>query len=212
MGHSYGGFLCLLLAIREPALVRTLVVAEPPVVTLFVSDPPKPAELLRLLFTRPRTAAAIVKFGALGVGPATKAFRRGDVEKGVEIFGGAVFGSGGFAGLPDERRSQVLDNLTNVRAEILGSGFAPLAADELRGLGVPTLLLTGERSIPLFQPPGRSRGRAAPAGRARRDPGRLPHDARGQPAGLQRGCALASSAASAPRPDFPSLAAAGRSL
>jgi pimeloyl-ACP methyl ester carboxylesterase len=150
VGHSYGGFLCLLLAIREPGLVRTLVLAEPPVVTLFVSDPPKPAELLKVLFTRPRTAAAIVKFGARGVEPARKAFRRGETDKGVEIFGDAVFGRGGFASLPEARRRQVLDNVTNVRAEVLGPAFAPLAAEEVRGVDIPTLLLTGERSISLF--------------------------------------------------------------
>jgi non-heme chloroperoxidase len=42
VGHSYGGFLCLLLAMRQPSLVRTLVLAEPPVITVFVSNTPKP--------------------------------------------------------------------------------------------------------------------------------------------------------------------------
>jgi hypothetical protein len=49
----------LLLAMREPRLVRTLVLEEPPAITLFVSSTPKPWELLRLLVSRPRTAAAI---------------------------------------------------------------------------------------------------------------------------------------------------------
>jgi pimeloyl-ACP methyl ester carboxylesterase len=73
VGHSYGAFLGLLLAMREPALVRTLVLAEPPVITLFVSNQPKPLEILRLLLTRPRTATAIIKLGAQGLGPATAA-------------------------------------------------------------------------------------------------------------------------------------------
>ena len=59
VGHSYGAFLCLLLAIRRPALVRSLVLAEPPVITLFTSSTPRPAEMIRLLLTRPRTAIAI---------------------------------------------------------------------------------------------------------------------------------------------------------
>jgi pimeloyl-ACP methyl ester carboxylesterase len=43
VGHSYGAFVCLLLAIREPGLVQTLALAEPPAITLFVSNQPKQA-------------------------------------------------------------------------------------------------------------------------------------------------------------------------
>jgi len=85
-----------MLAIKEPSLVRSLVLAEPPVITLFVSTPPKPLELLKLLVSKPRTAAAIINFGAKGIVPATKAFRLGDIEAGVQIFGDAVFGHGGY--------------------------------------------------------------------------------------------------------------------
>jgi hypothetical protein len=76
----YGAFVRLLLAIREPGLARTLVLAEPPVITLFVSNSPKPSEILRLMLSRPRTAVSIVRFGATGVGPATAAAKRGDTE------------------------------------------------------------------------------------------------------------------------------------
>src|SRR5690606_15295625 len=54
VGHSYGGFLCLLCAMQEPSRVRSLVLAEPPVLTLFVSSKPRPLELLQLMATRPR--------------------------------------------------------------------------------------------------------------------------------------------------------------
>lgn len=151
VGHSYGGFICLLLAIRNPALVRSLVLAEPPVVTLFVSNAPTPPQILKLLVTRPRTAAAIVKFGATGVAPASKAFKRGDMEAGVRAFGDAVFGKGGYDRFPDSRKAQVRDNLANIKAELLGSGFVPLREDEVRGVQVPVLLLTGARSVALFR-------------------------------------------------------------
>jgi pimeloyl-ACP methyl ester carboxylesterase len=151
VGHSYGAFLCLLLAIRQPSLVRTLVLAEPPVITLFVSSIPKPLEILRLLATRPRTAAAIIKFGATGLAPARKAFQRGDPEAGIRVFGDAVFGPGGYDRLSEPRKAQAHDNLSNVKAEILGSGLAPLADREVRGVDAPALLVTGERSVRLFQ-------------------------------------------------------------
>jgi non-heme chloroperoxidase len=150
VGHSYGAFVCLLLAIREPRLVRSLVLAEPPVITLFVSSRPKPLEILRLLATRPRTAMAIIKFGAMGAAPAARAFRRGDNEAGVRIFGDAVFGAGGYGRLPESRMTQVRDNLTNVRAEVLGSGFERLDAGQVRKVEIPALLVSAQNSIPLF--------------------------------------------------------------
>lgn len=150
VGHSYGAFLGLLLALKEPALVRSLVLAEPPAITLFVSSVPKPLEVLKLLLSRPRTAAAVIRFGATGVVPATQAFRRGDPEAGIRIFGDAVFGRGGYERMPASRREQARDNISNVKAEILGSRFAPLNADALRALRVPILLVTGARSIGLF--------------------------------------------------------------
>jgi pimeloyl-ACP methyl ester carboxylesterase len=41
-------------------------------------------------------------------------------------------------------------NLTNVKAELLGSGFAPLDAGQLHRIQIPTLLVTGQHSISLF--------------------------------------------------------------
>jgi pimeloyl-ACP methyl ester carboxylesterase len=150
VGHSYGAFLCLLLAMRKPELVRTLVLAEPPVITLFVSNNPTPLEILRLLATRPRTAVAMIRFGVLGAIPARKAFERDDVERGIRAFGNAVFGPGGYEALAEPQRERVADNRTNIKAELLGPGFVPLDSGKLRGIGIPTLLVTGQQSIGLF--------------------------------------------------------------
>lgn len=150
VGHSYGAFLCLLLAMREPHLVRTLVLAEPPVITLFVSNEPRPAELLKLLVTRPRTALAIIRFGAMGVTPATRAFERGDREAAIETFGNAVLGGGGYEALSKARKAQVRDNIGNVEAELLGSGFLRLETDRVRSVQAPVLLVTGEDSVDLL--------------------------------------------------------------
>ena len=150
VGHSYGALLCLLLALREPSRVRTLVLAEPPVITLVASNPPTPFELLKLFATRPRTAAALLRFGMTGVVPATKAFQRGDTEAGIRIFGDAVFGRGSYDRLPESRKALIQDNRTAIRAEFLGSGFMPLGADAVHQVQIPTLLVSGEHSISLF--------------------------------------------------------------
>ncbi|WDR02706.1 alpha/beta hydrolase [Devosia algicola] len=46
-GHSWGGFVALKLAIQEPELCKSLVLIEPPVLTLLFDFPPTPAKLLR---------------------------------------------------------------------------------------------------------------------------------------------------------------------
>lgn len=148
VGHSYGAFLCLLLAIKEQELVRTLVLAEPPVVTLFVSNTPNPLELLKLLVTRPRTAIAVLKLGAQGMGPATAAAKRGDAKKAMHLFGRAILGHRFYRQLSERRLEQVDAN--SFKAEFLGSGFAPLEAEQVRKVRAPTLLITGRHSHRLF--------------------------------------------------------------
>jgi pimeloyl-ACP methyl ester carboxylesterase len=136
---------------RDTSLVRSLVLAEPPAITLFVSNIPKPLELLKLLATRPRTATALIKFGAKGVARARKAFQGGDMQAGIRTFGDAVFGPGGYDRLTEQRKVQVHDNLSNVKAEILGAGFIPLDPKELQRVQIPSLLVTGQRSTTLFR-------------------------------------------------------------
>lgn len=148
VGHSYGAFLALLLAMRQPDLVRTLVLAEPPVLTLFVSNTPRPIELLKLLVTRPRTAVAIVKIGAGGFAPARAAAERGDLEAAMRVFGNAVLGRDAYQRLSAPRLEEVHANA--FRAEFLGSGFPPLEADQVRRVQAPTLLIAGQRSPPVF--------------------------------------------------------------
>ena len=151
VGHSWGGFVSLLAAIRHPQAVRSLVLMEPPVLSLFVSSPPRPSELLRTLMRRPRTALAIARFGISAAEPAAKAYRRGDDEAGFELFARGVLGSEAFERLSSERRAQAWDNVAVDKAQLLGEGFPPLSDDEVRGVAARTLLLHGERSPRLFR-------------------------------------------------------------
>jgi len=148
VGHSYGAFLCLLLAIEKPEFVRSLALAEPPVITLFVSNTPKPLELLRLLVTRPRTAIAVISFGTKGMRPATAAAKGGDARKAMHRFGRTILGQHFYDQLSRSRLEQVDAN--SIEAEFLGSGFAPLSAEQVRTVHVPTLLITGEYSHSMF--------------------------------------------------------------
>ena len=101
-----GGFVALLLALHEPDLIRTVVLIEPPVLTLFLKNLPKPFELLRLALKKPTTAAAILKFGLCSIIPAIVAARRGDEEKAMQVFGSGVLGAEAFRRLSKSRLEQ----------------------------------------------------------------------------------------------------------
>ena len=146
VGHSWGAFICLLAAIRHPQLVRSLVLAEPPVLTLFTSVPPRLTELRRLFVRRPRTALAILSFGAKTHWPAQKALRRGEDEAALLRMAYGMLGRDAYKRLPEARKQQARENINTLRAQVLGAGFPPLSEDDVRSVAAPTLLLSGERS------------------------------------------------------------------
>ena len=151
VGNSQGAFISLLAAIRYPELVRSLVLEEPPVLPLFVSFPPRATELLRLFATRPRTAIAIMQFVLGTVMPATRAFERGEDEKGLETFLLGVLGKKTFAQLSEESAQRLRDNISTLRAGMLHDiGFPSLEDADVRGLRIPVLLVTGDRSPALL--------------------------------------------------------------
>ncbi|MDH3652245.1 MAG: alpha/beta hydrolase [Saprospiraceae bacterium] len=145
VGHSYGALICLQLAMQAPALVRSMVLAEPPIMTLLVDVPPKPAEIFRLLLRSPKTAIGIMKLGALGMEPAKAAFLRGDLDKAMEKLGQGILGKHHFKNLSQERKAQVRDNL--IKEELLSEGFLPrFNPDTVVNVSHPVLLVEGTDS------------------------------------------------------------------
>lgn len=151
VGNSSGAFVCLLAAQKRSDLARTLTLEEPPVVSMFLQAlPPKPGEVLGLLLRAPRTLLALLKFGAGTIGPATKAFQRGDDGVALERFARGVLGGAAFAKLTPERKQQMADNLAAHRATLLGAGLPVFTAADAAALRTPTLLLHGA-DTPFFQ-------------------------------------------------------------
>ena len=187
VGNSWGAFVCLMTAIRSPQVVRTLVLEEPPVLPLFVSTAPQPTELLPLLIHRPKTALAILKFGAGTIAPAQRAFRRGDDEQAMRRFASGVLGKEAYRQLPAERAQHMRENLNSLRAQLLGAGFPALADDDVRGVAAPTLLMTGERSPAVLLRLTERLHEFAPELRTGGDRGSLAPDARGELTCRQRG-------------------------
>lgn len=146
VGNSFGGLLCLLVAIRAPEQVRSLVLLEPFVLPFFVGVPPTPRQLLELAVRDPFLAAAVVHFGARGLGPAQAAFARGDLQRGLESFIRAVLGPHGVAKMGESRQEQARDNLETFAAQLVHTEFPLMNAGDLRRVTAPVLLLGGERS------------------------------------------------------------------
>ncbi len=149
IGHSYGAYLALMVAIKSPTMIGSLVLAEPPVIPLFSSFPPKPLEIIKLLVTRPRTALPIIKFAATGLGPAAAAARKDDMDAAIAHFGKAVLGVSAFDDLSQSRLEQV--RINSCKAELLSDSFM-MALDEkdVRSIETRTLLVTGEKSPEFF--------------------------------------------------------------
>lgn len=150
IGASNGGFICLLLARRMPGLVRTLVLADPPVLPLLgVAVPPRPRQLVRLLLRDPRAGIAVIRFGAKGIGPTMRAFERGDDERAVESFVTAALGRGDAANLSADMQHQIRDNVAPFKAQ-LRTGFPAFDEDDARRISAPVLLVNGERGAPVL--------------------------------------------------------------
>jgi len=124
VGHSSpGAFGGLILAQRYPELLRSLVLLEPPAFPLLgVNIPPTPPQVLRLLARNPRAGIGFLKFGARGIGPAMKAFERGDNERGQRVFMTAVAGKERVAAIPDEMFQTFVGNVGPFKAQ-LRAGF-----------------------------------------------------------------------------------------
>ena len=148
VGNSWGGFICLLTARRHPELVRSLVVEEPPVIPLVIGAGarPQPAAITRGLLRHRAATLATLRWGGRSVVPLQKAFRRGDDEQALETFVHGALGKEAYERLPEGRKQQMRDNLSALKAQMLGAGFPPLTDDDVRRIRTPTLLLTGEHS------------------------------------------------------------------
>jgi pimeloyl-ACP methyl ester carboxylesterase len=106
-------------------------------------------EILRLFMTRPRTAIALLGFVNGTLGPVKKALERDDDEEALRLFLISVLGKEFHERLPEESLERTRENFSTLRAFILNDvEFPKLVDDDVRGIRVPALLLTGEHSPP----------------------------------------------------------------
>lgn len=147
VGNSSGAFISLLVAKKRPDLVKSMVLEEPPVISIFLpSLPPSIPQVVRFLWNHPWAFLPVVKFGANTIGPTTTAFQKGDNEKALEIFGKGVLGEETFNKLSSERLGQMRTNIAPHRGLLLGKGLPVFLEEDAKAITTPTLFLTGQET------------------------------------------------------------------
>lgn len=139
VGHSYGAYVALALALRHPELVRSVVLGEPPVLPLL---------------SRTAVGEAVLEaWNRRVLDPSRDGFRRGDSEEGMRRFLDGICGPGCFDQAPPPQRADLMKYAPEFSSEMLtdrSDYLPPLACDAVGRLERPVLLVTGERSNPVF--------------------------------------------------------------
>lgn len=138
VGTSIGAATALTYALRHPKNVRSMVLAEPP--------------LHRLVSGTPRGGALFQQFMSDIQDAARRRFEAGDDIGAMRIFVDGFAGAGRFDGLPAEARLGVMQNAGFFKAITASNDPYPeVSAKTLAQLRIPTLIITGERTIELHR-------------------------------------------------------------
>ncbi len=149
VGHSYGGFIAIYCALRNPKLFRTLVLGEPAmIIPLLLRDPRNPLSVLSAFIRNPSTMRKMVRMANVAIKPAEEAFKRGDSNYAVRVFIDGVMGrEDAFDTLPPPMRQIIEDNKESLRGELTsGVISAKFTKKDARRITIPTLLVKGTRS------------------------------------------------------------------
>jgi non-heme chloroperoxidase len=137
LGHSYGGFISLLVARDRPELVRSLVLVEP-------------ARLAGLITgADAEEAKPILK----GIGESQKQvlelLDQGDADEALRVFTNMVRGPGTWEGMPNAARAARRDNVHTLKPT-LANPAERFTCDDARKIATPTLLVGGDVSPRIF--------------------------------------------------------------
>jgi pimeloyl-ACP methyl ester carboxylesterase len=143
VGHSYGALTALLLAVKHPELVRTLVLAEAPAVSLLAHLSGEHAEMGK---------ATLADIRQRLVKPVKAAFQKGDREAGLRAFLAFVLNDPqAWDRMSEPSRREALRGASEWDVMMTtGELFPDLDPQAVRHIEVPVLLLSGEKSYPFL--------------------------------------------------------------
>jgi non-heme chloroperoxidase len=138
VGTSMGALTALALAIEHPRMVRSLVVAEPPILS-WARDFPDGGAIYRDFLSRVHD-------------PARVAFESGDDTGAMRLFVDGFAQPGRFDALPKDMRQRLLQNAGFFRMLTRSRDPYPdLPRLKLRDMRMPVLVITGEKTPEMFR-------------------------------------------------------------
>jgi pimeloyl-ACP methyl ester carboxylesterase len=140
VGSSYGAYVALVLAREHPDMVRSLVLAEPPIFSLLT-----PSEA---------GDAARRTFYLSVLDPARAAFAHGDSIRALRLYFDGINGRGRFENLSAAARADLLSHAFELRHELLANReqyYPVISCVELGRMTTPVMIVRGERSPRMFQ-------------------------------------------------------------
>lgn len=137
VGASYGAYTALALAVSVPNRVRAMVLIEPPILPL-ASETVEGMKLRREFETNIQA-------------PAREAFANGDDTKAMMILAGGITGQRALDNVHDTRMQNRIRNARAMKTLTLSERqFPPIDPQALASISVPTLLISGEHTQPLW--------------------------------------------------------------
>jgi pimeloyl-ACP methyl ester carboxylesterase len=143
IGHSYGALTALFLAAKHPELVRALVLAEPPAVSLLAHLPGDEAKTGKAMFEDIELRMVV---------PMRQAFGKGDHDAGIRIFIDYVLNDPhAWDHMPQSARDETLRDAHEWDVMMTtGTLFPNIAPGTIRKITTPSLLLSGRESYPFL--------------------------------------------------------------
>jgi non-heme chloroperoxidase len=140
VGASYGAFIALYCASKNPELAKTMVLNEPPIMQFLARSPIKEdVELLQRFITHVQI-------------PSQDAFKRGDFGKGVQTFMDTIMNMENFfEKIPEEVKEYLMDNAKSLESELESAMSTSFTTQDVKKITtIPTLLVKGELSPKYF--------------------------------------------------------------
>lgn len=155
IGHSYGALTALFLAARHPELVRAVVLAEPPAVSLLADLHGDESERGKAMFNDIQEHM---------VRPMQQAYQKGDREEGIRIFMAYVFKDPyAWDKMSQSSRDHTLEDAHEWDVMMTtGTLFPTITPQAVQKISAPVLILMGAKSYPFLGVIGRELARLIP--------------------------------------------------
>jgi non-heme chloroperoxidase len=138
VGTSMGAFTALLVAIKHPEMVRSLVLVEPPI--------------HRWIEESPSEHRVYTEFMTSVWEPTKRAFKTGNDREALKSFNDGLSASPVFERLSPERLVAIMDNARALKALVLSSNpFPKLDKEKVRQLRVPVMIVGGENTVTIHK-------------------------------------------------------------